>query len=66
MEELALRPSLSVPEAARFSGLGIGAVNAHLDAGDFLWFPEGARRRVLPGSILEYCRRRAEETKAGA
>lgn len=66
LAELRLQLSLSVPEAMRLSGFGRDRVNPLFDAGAWKWFYEGARKRIVTESVIEYLQRSAKRDMGAA
>ena len=61
---LAQRANLSIPEAMLYAKLGRKAVDEHIAAGRWLYFYEGARKRIIRSSIDAYQLSQAEGLRA--
>lgn len=59
-------PSLTISETARVMRLRRSRICELCDGGELKWFPEGARRRIVKASILDYQERKAREAIAGS
>lgn len=54
IDQLKHQTSLDIPDAARLSGFDRRRVIKLCEDGEYLWFWEGSRRRVVTESVFSY------------